>query len=157
MEVYNEHNNAYSGWVHPQPHAHARTFTHTHTNTHTHTQTHTQTHTHTHAHTHTHTHTEEYLRKVYTYYTYTYTLKVTTEIINQKRKLEEENMKLKKRAATMREKMGSLASQLQKAKQRGFHQRRGVSRTKPPSHYTKRHLRRLRQQHRENAATLWLG
>ena len=89
---------------------------------------------------------------------FTHTLKDTTKIINQKKRLEEENVKLRKRAATMREKIGSLASQLHKAKHSGFRTTRGPSRTKSSSEYTKRHQRRLKQQRRENCgdSLAWL-
>ena len=88
----------------------------------------------------------------------TYTLKDTTELIKQNKELEKENTKLRKTEATMREKITILSGKLQKAKQRGFHSRRGPSRTKSPSDYSKRHLRRLRQQRREKCSNslAWL-
>ena len=88
----------------------------------------------------------------------TYTLKDTTELIKQNKELEKENTKLRKTEATMREKITILSGKLQKAKQRGFHSRRGPSRTKSPSDYNKRHLRRLRQQRREKCSNslVWL-
>ena len=140
-------------------------------------------HVHTHAYTlHMciHTHFKEYVQiykqkstnpltiiiiKLYGYYSITYKLyslhilfKDTNKIINQKKRLEDENVKLRKRAATMREKIGSLASQLHKAKHSGFHTRRGPSRTKSPLEYTKCHQRRLKQQRRESCgdSLAWL-
>jgi len=88
----------------------------------------------------------------HTNYTITFILKDTTEIINQKKKLEKENMNLRKSTAMMRKRIGSLSCRLQNAKRRGFHLRRGPSHTKSPSDYTKRHLRRLKQQRREKCS-----
>ena len=102
-----------------------------------------------------------YCAVLYTSYTsyihLTYTLKDMTELINKNKKLDKENMKLRKIKTTMRRKIARLSSKLQKAKESGFHSRRGPSH-KSPSDYTKRHLRRLRQQRREkcNDSLAWL-